>query len=70
MEEREPEYYPISSVTYTCWHPNTTCLRCLEYSIANDHSSKMWHDIRCPQCAAGLPYEKIKMFADETTFAQ
>lgn len=70
MENRETEYYPTIPITDNCWHPNLTCLRCLEYSIASDHSSKMWDDIRCPQCAQHLSYQNVKNFADENTFAQ
>lgn len=70
MEMRRESKFPDGKVTEYCYHPSLTCLRCLEYSIASDHTTKMWDNISCPQCYGKLSYEEVKKFADPITFEQ
>lgn len=70
MEPRELEQFPTDQLTDLCFHPNYTCLTCLELSIASDHATKIWDNIQCPQCCHPLSYEAVKKYADPDTFAQ
>ncbi|EFQ31528.1 IBR domain-containing protein [Colletotrichum graminicola M1.001] len=39
-------------------------------SIKSDFNSKLWTDIRCPECRELLEYVDIQKYADEETFAR
>lgn len=59
--------FPSASVTTSCTHPPSTCLDCLATSIRTDLNTKLWNEIRCPECGATLQYDDVDRFADEET---
>ncbi|KAL7822269.1 hypothetical protein V8C26DRAFT_390525 [Trichoderma gracile] len=67
-DTKEPILFPRFSPTASCEHPPTACLECLERSIRSDLTSKIWTDIRCPECRGLLDYTDIQRYADEETF--
>ncbi|TIC96986.1 E3 ubiquitin-protein ligase RNF19B [Colletotrichum higginsianum] len=69
-ETRDPASFPVLSVTPTCTHPPEACLDCLQTSIRSDLNSKLWTEIRCPECREPLEYVDIQKYADEETFAR
>ncbi|OHW89606.1 RING finger domain-containing protein [Colletotrichum incanum] len=69
-ETRDPSSFPVLSVTPTCTHPPEACLDCLQMSIKSDLNSKLWTEIRCPECRELLEYVDIQKYADEETFAR
>ncbi|KAK2000892.1 hypothetical protein LX36DRAFT_709013 [Colletotrichum falcatum] len=69
-ETRGPSSFPVLSITPMCTHPPEACLECLQMSIKSDFNSKLWTDIRCPECRELLEYVDIQKYADEETFAR
>ncbi|KAK1622550.1 hypothetical protein BDP81DRAFT_334277 [Colletotrichum phormii] len=69
-ETREISSFPVLSVTPMCTHPPEACLECLQISIKSDLNSKLWTEIRCPECRELLEYIDIQKYADEETFAR
>ncbi|KAK2016978.1 hypothetical protein LZ32DRAFT_635580 [Colletotrichum eremochloae] len=69
-ETKDPSSFPVLSITPTCTHPPEACLECLQMSIKSDFNSKLWTDIRCPECRELLEYVDIQKYADEETFAR
>ncbi|TDZ67779.1 E3 ubiquitin-protein ligase RNF19A [Colletotrichum trifolii] len=69
-ETREAFEFPKLSVTLSCSHPPGVCLECLRTSIRCDFNSKLWTEIRCPECREVLEYADIQKYADEATFAR
>lgn len=67
-DTKEDILFPRFSPTASCLHPPTACLECLERSIRSDLTSKIWTDIRCPECREFLDYTDIQRYADEETF--
>ncbi|KAL6804654.1 hypothetical protein GGI42DRAFT_300153 [Trichoderma sp. SZMC 28013] len=67
-DTKEDILFPRFSPTASCLHPPTACLECLERSIRSDLTSKIWTDIRCPECRELLDYTDIQRYADEETF--
>ncbi|KAL6864189.1 hypothetical protein J3F83DRAFT_742860 [Trichoderma novae-zelandiae] len=67
-DTKESILFPRFSPTASCEHPPTACLECLERSIRSDLTSKIWTDIRCPECRESLDYTDIQRYADEETF--
>ncbi|KAM7203977.1 hypothetical protein V8F33_001948 [Rhypophila sp. PSN 637] len=59
--------FPSASVTNQCTHAPSTCLSCLATSIRTDLNSKLWSEIRCPECRATLSYDDVERFADKET---
>ena len=68
LESFEMEQFPGRKLTLTCDHEATVCQSCLATSISTQLSSKIWDQINCPDCGAGLEHQDIKEFADEETF--
>ncbi|PQE24657.1 Ring finger domain-containing protein [Rutstroemia sp. NJR-2017a WRK4] len=64
--------FPMEKVTVECEHRPSTCLECLQRSIAYDHRNKVWDNIRCPEdgCFAPLSFQDVRKYADGTTFKQ
>ncbi|KAI1056673.1 hypothetical protein LB507_001714 [Fusarium sp. FIESC RH6] len=62
--------FPRLSITSTCTHPPNTCLDCIQLSIESDLSSKLWTEIRCPECTELLEYADIQRYANEQTFSK
>ncbi|KAH7156957.1 hypothetical protein EDB81DRAFT_881251 [Dactylonectria macrodidyma] len=62
--------FPRFSITGSCTHPPTTCLECIQLSIESDLSSKLWTEIRCPECRELLEYADIQRFANKQTFVR
>ncbi|KAL7934902.1 hypothetical protein V8C35DRAFT_300134 [Trichoderma chlorosporum] len=67
-DTKEDILFPRFSPTASCTHAPTACLECLERSIRSDLSSKIWTDIRCPECRELLDYTDIQRYADGETF--
>ncbi len=68
LESFEAEQFPGRKLTSTCDHEATVCQSCLATSISAQLSGKIWDQINCPDCGAGLDHQDIKAFADEETF--
>ncbi|KAK0613322.1 hypothetical protein B0T14DRAFT_397261, partial [Immersiella caudata] len=62
-----PEF-PSSTVTKACNHPPQTCLECISTSISTDLKSKLWSEIKCPECDRLLAYDDVERYADHKTF--
>ena len=60
--------FPRFSITASCTHSPNTCLDCVQLSIESDLSSKLWTDIRCPECRELLEYADIQRYANQQTF--
>ncbi|KAL6400662.1 hypothetical protein AUP68_16376 [Ilyonectria robusta] len=63
-------FFPRFSITASCTHSPTTCLECIQLSIESDMSSKLWTEIRCPECRELLEYADIQRFANKQTFVR
>lgn len=59
--------FPGAAVTNACTHPPTTCLECVATSIKSDLNSKLWNEIRCPECRELLKYDDVQRYADSET---
>ena len=59
--------FPRLAVTATCTHSPTTCLECVATSISSDLRTKLWNDIRCPECREPLRYDDVQRYADPET---
>lgn len=64
--------FPIEIISVGCKHQPSTCLECLQRSIAYDHRNKVWDNIRCPEdgCFALLSFQDVRKYADRETFKQ
>jgi hypothetical protein len=62
---RQPRW--ISS---SCLHHPSVCYGCVEKSIKIDLDSKIWNQIKCPECGITLIYDDIRRLADPDTFAR
>ena len=69
-EDFSPSRRPPSWISKTCQHQPSTCMKCVARCISNDLDSKIWNQIKCPECDATLIYEDIKRLADPHTFAR
>ncbi|KAK4033711.1 hypothetical protein C8A01DRAFT_19391, partial [Parachaetomium inaequale] len=59
--------FPTASITRTCTHEPTTCLACVATCIRTDLATRLWNEIRCPECRAPLEYDDVQRFADDDT---
>ncbi|KAK0705550.1 hypothetical protein B0H67DRAFT_558130 [Lasiosphaeris hirsuta] len=59
--------FPRAAVTKSCNHAPKTCLDCVAMSIRTDLNTKLWNEIKCPECGVFLAYEDVQQFADEET---
>ena len=62
--------FPQASVTTTCNHSAEACLGCIQRSIKTDLDTKIWTEIRCPECAAAFDYLGIQEYADDETWSR
>ena len=69
-ETKSANEFPQGSVTATCSHPSTSCLDCIQTTIRIDMATKVWTDVRCPECPIALSYLEIQRYADEETFSR
>ncbi|KAF4955119.1 hypothetical protein FSARC_11945 [Fusarium sarcochroum] len=69
-DTKDADAFPRFSVTATCTHPPNTCLDCVQLSIESDLSSKLWTEIRCPECRELLEYADIQRYANKQTFTR
>ncbi|KAF5663420.1 heat shock 70 kDa 12A [Fusarium heterosporum] len=69
-DTKHVDAFPRFSVTATCAHPPSTCLDCIQLSIESDLSSKLWTEIRCPECRELLEYADIQRYANQQTFTK
>lgn len=56
--------FPRAAITKTCAHAPTTCTACVAASIRSDLSTKLWSEVRCPECRAPLDYDDVQRYAD------
>ena len=68
LESFEAKQFPERKLTLACDHEPSVCRSCLATSISTQLSSKIWDQINCPDCGAGLEHQDIKDFANEETF--
>ncbi|KAF8862455.1 hypothetical protein BDZ45DRAFT_739439 [Acephala macrosclerotiorum] len=61
---------PPPWITHACTHAPSVCTPCLSKCISNDLTSKIWNQIKCPECSIPLVYEDIKRLATPSTFAK
>jgi len=66
-DSKDISQFPEAAVTKACKHLPTTCLECVATSIRSDLNSRLWNEIRCPECAEFLQYDDVERFADEET---
>lgn len=59
--------FPGAAITKTCAHPPTTCLDCVAVSIRSDLDTRLWNEIRCPECRETLQYDDVQRYADAET---
>ncbi|KAI8671014.1 RING-type domain-containing protein [Fusarium keratoplasticum] len=69
-ETKGANAFPRFSITSSCTHPPSTCLDCIQLSIESDLSSKLWTEIRCPECRELLEYVDIQRYANNQTFTR
>ncbi|KAM0561716.1 hypothetical protein ACHAPJ_002885 [Fusarium lateritium] len=69
-DTKDADAFPRFSVTATCTHPPSTCLDCVQLSIESDLNSKLWTEIRCPECRELLEYADIQRYANKQTFTR
>lgn len=69
-ETKSTDEFPWSPISASCNHPPSSCLDCVEMSIKTDLNTKIWTEIRCPECSAALDYLGIQQYADEETFSR
>lgn len=55
-------------ISLACTHEPTVCSVCISKSIKSDLETRIWDQIRCPECQTLLIYDDIKRFADAETF--
>lgn len=69
-ETKCAEEFPWTPITTSCNHSPSSCLDCVELSIKTDLNTKIWTEIRCPECSAALDYLGIQQYADNETFSR
>jgi hypothetical protein len=57
-------------ISQNCLHPATVCCDCLARCIKIDLDSKIWNQIKCPECSILLIYDDIRRLADPETFSR
>ncbi|KAH6848109.1 hypothetical protein B0I37DRAFT_415786 [Chaetomium sp. MPI-CAGE-AT-0009] len=60
-------HFPTAGITKSCAHEPATCLVCVATSIRTDLSSRLWNEIKCPECRELLEYDDVQRFADDET---
>lgn len=66
-EAKSADEFPWAPISASCNHTPSSCLDCVEMSIKTDLNTKIWTEIRCPECSAALDYLSIQQYADEET---
>lgn len=61
---------PPGWISLACLHHPSVCCECLAKCIKSDLESKIWSQIKCPECKTLLIYEDIKRLADPETFSR
>lgn len=69
-EDITPSVSPPAWITKECAHPPSICVPCLAKCIRTDLDSKIWNQIKCPECNIPLIYDDVKRLADPDTFAR
>ncbi|KAL2179715.1 uncharacterized protein P884DRAFT_282941 [Thermothelomyces heterothallicus CBS 202.75] len=59
--------FPTVGITKACNHEPATCLACVATSIRTDLNTRLWNEIKCPECRETLEYDDVQRFADEET---
>ncbi|EEA19945.1 RING finger protein, putative [Talaromyces marneffei ATCC 18224] len=55
-------------ISIACAHEPSVCNICISKSIKSDLETRIWDQIRCPECQTLLIYDDIKRLADPETF--
>lgn len=55
-------------ISLACTHEPSVCSVCISRSIKSDLETRIWDQIRCPECQTLLIYDDIKRLADPATF--
>ncbi|KAF4631885.1 hypothetical protein G7Y89_g6245 [Cudoniella acicularis] len=61
---------PPPWISLACVHEPSICTRCLSECIKSDLETKIWNQIKCPECKELLVFEDIKRLADPVSFAR
>lgn len=69
-EEFGKDIIPPPWVSLACQHSPSVCFACMQKCIRSDLESKIWNQIKCPECKILLIYEDIKRLADPETFTR
>lgn len=67
-EEFSGTTIPPKWISQNCVHPPTVCSDCLVKCIKSDLDTKVWNQIKCPECGILLIYDDIRQLADRETF--
>ncbi|KAL2265816.1 hypothetical protein VTJ83DRAFT_6916 [Remersonia thermophila] len=59
--------FPAVAVTKDCTHEINSCLECIARCIRSELESRLWNDIRCPECRAKLDPVDVQRLADAET---
>lgn len=59
---------PPAWISLACQHEPSACSDCVAKSIRSDLETRMWNDIRCPECKEKLIHDDIQRLADRETF--
>lgn len=57
-------------ISQECRHKPAVCTGCISRSIKIDLETKIWDQIKCPECKILLNYDDIKRLADPVTFSR
>jgi len=61
-------HFSPHALSLGCDHEPSTCSECVAKSIASDLETKMWYEVRCPECRAPMEYQDVERYADRETF--
>lgn len=60
--------FPPHHITDGCNHQPGTCLDCIRTTIRIGLDTKLWTDIRCPECPSTFTYRNVQRVADPANF--
>ncbi|OCL11781.1 hypothetical protein AOQ84DRAFT_335379 [Glonium stellatum] len=62
------KHFHCQPPTAACTHEVQVCKECLTVWIESEFQSKVWDQIRCPDCRSQMQYEDIRKYAPPTIF--
>ncbi|RFU34293.1 hypothetical protein B7463_g2071, partial [Scytalidium lignicola] len=57
-------------ISIACLHEPSVCTNCMAISIKSELASKMWNQIKCPECQTSLINDDIQRLADPETYGR